>query len=227
MKKITAATILLWGIFLLPGNPVLAGEETAGRNGCLLCHGDAARMTRLGFPRFTITQEETKAQTGMPASCPDCHLGNPSAAETAKAHEGLLRLLPVKSGKLEATTRDRLDPYRPPSLEPREGNLLAALPSNLLFHDKDPGTLSFNYPVLEKTCGKCHPAQVAEFRKTPMGRNARQSRYKTWTDSKHASTVMDDAGRTGSVAGRSISRIVASVKPPQIPRPLTNCDKTL
>jgi hypothetical protein len=185
MKKYMAATILLWGIFLLPGNPVHAGEAGAGGNGCIVCHGDAARMKQLGFPQLTVTREEAQAQTGMPASCPDCHLGNPSAAETAKAHEGLLRLLPVKSGKLEATTRDRLDPYRPPSLEPREGNLLTVFPSNLLFHDKDPATLSTDYPVLEKTCGKCHPDKVAEFRKTPMGRNARQSRYKTWTDSRH------------------------------------------
>jgi hypothetical protein len=185
MKRFTAAMILLWGIFFLPGKTVLAREETAGGNGCLLCHGDAAAMKQLGFPQFTITREEAKAQTGMPATCPDCHLGNPSAVEKAEAHKGLLRLLSVKSERLETAARDRLDPYRPLSLDPKEGNLLKVLPSNLLFHDKDPGTLSFNYPVLEKTCGKCHPDHVAEFRKTPMGRNARQGRYSTWTDTRH------------------------------------------
>jgi hypothetical protein len=44
VKKFTAAMILLWGIFVLPGKMALAGETGAVGNGCLLCHGDAAGM---------------------------------------------------------------------------------------------------------------------------------------------------------------------------------------
>ena len=64
----------------------------------------------------------------------------------------------------------------------KEGKSIPALGINtILFHDKNPVDLSFNYPVLEKTCGVCHQQQVDELKKTAMGHNSKQRQYPTWT----------------------------------------------
>ena len=60
---------------------------------CVNCHGNKAEMEKLGAPQFSMTQEEVAAQTGMPATCVDCHLGNDKEADKAKAHEGVLGLM--------------------------------------------------------------------------------------------------------------------------------------
>ena len=111
----------------------------------------------------------------------------------------MLRLYYVKLKGFEAVTRDKLQKFAPESLEPRGKNqMIDLLPmvekegkqvkdpqvNTILFHDKNPDTLSYDYSIQEKTCGVCHPKQVEEFKKTAMGHNAKQSQYKTWTDKK-------------------------------------------
>ncbi|MDA8162745.1 MAG: cytochrome c3 family protein [Desulfobacteraceae bacterium] len=167
-------------------------------NSCLGCHADTSKMKGFGYPQFTITNEETQKQTKMPASCTDCHLGNPADPTKEGAHKGMLRPYYVlRSGGLQAVTRDKLERYKPESMEPRgENPLTELLPmaekdgrfvripqiDTILFHDIDPETLFGNYEATEKTCGMCHQKEVNEFKKTAMGRNAKQSQYKTWTD---------------------------------------------
>jgi hypothetical protein len=156
-------------------------------------------MKELGFPQFSVANEDVQKQTEMPASCTDCHLGNPSDSAKEGAHKGLLRLYYVKSKGLQAVTRDKLEEYKPESIEPRGKNpMVELLPmvekdgasvkdpevATLLFHDKNQEDLSFNHPVQDKTCGICHPKQVKELKKTAMGHNAKQSLYRAWTDKK-------------------------------------------
>ncbi|MGO9612620.1 MAG: cytochrome c3 family protein [Dissulfurispiraceae bacterium] len=67
--------------------------------------------------------------------------------------------------------------------------MVELLPSNpevttILFHDKNPEDLSFNYPVEERTCRVCHSKEVQELKRTAMGHNAKQGLYRTWTDKK-------------------------------------------
>jgi hypothetical protein len=105
----------------------------------------------------------------------------------------------VKAKGLQAVTRDKLEKYKPGSIEHRGKNpMVELLPvidkdgkqvrdpevTTILFHDKNPIDLSFNYSVLEKTCGACHSEKVKEFRQTAMGQNSKQKLYKTWTDKK-------------------------------------------
>jgi hypothetical protein len=165
---------------------------------CLWCHSNATKMKEFGFPQFTVTSEEVMAQTKMPATCTDCHLGNPNDKSKEGAHKGLLRLyVIIKKNGFQALTRDKLKRYTPDSLQPNGGNpqnaLLPKIEINgttkldpevvtILYHDKDPIDFSFNYLVIEKTCGKCHPEEVKEFKKTPMGQNSKQRQYKSWID---------------------------------------------
>lgn len=156
-------------------------------------------MKEMGFPQLTVTNEDAQKQTKMPASCTDCHLGKPSDSTKEGAHKGLLRLYYVKSKGLQAVTRNKLEKYKPESIELKGKNPMGALlpkvekdgelvkdpeVNTILFHDKNPEDLSFNYPVLEKTCGVCHPKHVEELKRTAMGHNAKQRLYRTWTDKK-------------------------------------------
>ncbi len=201
MKKwiLWAPALTLVAVFLTGSGSIANQKPHQDGGSCLTCHSDAQKMKEMGFPQFTINQQDAEKQTKMPASCTDCHLGNPSESTKEGAHKGLLRLYYVKTKKFEAVTRDKLGKYAPESLGPRgknpvievlplvekDGNLVKDPEVNtILFHDKDPETLSFNYAVQEKTCGACHPKQVEEFRKTAMGHNGKQSRYKTWTEKK-------------------------------------------
>ena len=184
---------------LIVSTKTTAQQKPQEVSSCLECHGNAAKMKEMGFSQFAVTQQEVEKQTKMPASCTDCHLGNPKDAAKDGAHKGLLRLYYVKLKGFQAVTRDKLEKFKPESLEPRGKNqMIDLLPmvekggklvkdpevNTILFHDKNPEDLSFNYPVQEKTCGVCHPKQVEEFKKTAMGHNAKQSQYKTWTDKK-------------------------------------------
>ena len=199
MKKQVVLSLALSIAVLLFGNELSAQQKPQDVNSCLECHGNAAKMKELGFPQFTMTQEEVSKQTGMPATCTNCHFGNPADATKEGAHKGLLRLYYVKLKGFQAVTRDKLEKYKPESLEQRGKNqVIDLLPMvekegkpvkdpeahTILFHDKNPDNLSQNYPVMEKTCGVCHLKQVEEFKKTAMGHNAKQSQYKTWTDKK-------------------------------------------
>lgn len=199
MKKYTITTILILGIVFSPvfaNNNVLA-QPKQETNSCLGCHADPAKMKGLGYPQFTVTNKDIQKQTKMPASCTDCHLGDSADPTKKGAHKGMLRLYCIlKSRGLRAVTRNELKKFRPESIEPRGKNpLTELLPmvekagrfardpkiNTILFHDTDPKTLSTNYKAIGKTCGVCHEKEFNEFKKTAMGRNGKQSQYKTWT----------------------------------------------
>jgi hypothetical protein len=158
-------------------------------------------MEKLGFPQFAVTPLEVSQQTGMPAQCPDCHLGNSLVMDKEKAHEGLLSLRAVTK-KWTAVARKDMpaqDLADWPSLERRGKNRATQLGPKrvdggelkdnpdyrtIIWHDKNPETLAFNPVLAEKTCGKCHPKHVQGFLQTSMG-GAKgvhtQSQYVYWT----------------------------------------------
>ena len=137
---------------------VMSAKSTAQQkpqdvDSCLECHGNAAKMKEMGFPQFAVTQQEVEKQTKMPATCTGCHLGNPKDATKDGAHKGLLRLYYVKLKGFQAVTRDKLEKFKPESLEPRGKNqMIDLLPmvekdgklvkdpevNTILFHDKNP-----------------------------------------------------------------------------------------
>ena len=79
-------------------------------NSCLACHEDGKRMAELGYPHFTVTRAEVEKQSGMAASCPDCHLGDPAKTGKEEAHRGMGRLLLVKKKGLTAEPAERRYP---------------------------------------------------------------------------------------------------------------------
>lgn len=174
---------------------VLAPSPVRGAtDSCLACHGDAPRMQKLGYPHFTVTTTAVARQSGMKAACSDCHLGNPAASQRKDAHRGMGRLLIVKRKGLVATPADRKEPLKltgSPMYRIRyrteRGGKAAFDPTvaTVLYQDKRRDTLSQNYPMMEKTCGGCHPREYAGLRASTMGRNAKQSRYQSWTDPTH------------------------------------------
>ncbi len=163
-------------------------------NSCRDCHGNAQKMGESGYPHFAVTQKEVERQTGMPATCPDCHLGNPALKKREEAHQGMGRLMLVRKKGLTAETAERKLPLevggnpmqRLKYLVGKDGRKVVDSSVNmLLYQDKRRDTLSQDFTVMEKTCGVCHAREFAEFRKSTMARNAKQSRYKSWTDKKH------------------------------------------
>jgi hypothetical protein len=182
---------------LIAGIGTTAQQETRDINSCVECHSNAEKMKASGFPQFAMPSQEIDNQTRMPASCTNCHLGVSSDTTKDGAHKGLLRLFYVRSKGLQAVTRDKLEKFEPESIVPRGKNPMISLlpvkekngkmikdPENatILFHDKNPRDLSFNYDALEKTCGSCHPEKVKELRRTAMGHNTKQALYRTWTE---------------------------------------------
>ena len=173
--------------------PVIVVADEAP-NSCRDCHGNAQKMGELGYPHFAVTRQDVEKQTGMPASCSDCHLGNPAMKEKEQAHQGMGRLLLVRKKGLQAETADRKLPLetggdpvlRLKYLVEKEGRKVVD-PSvgMLLYQDKRRNTLSQDFTLMEKTCGACHATEFAEFRKSTMARNAKQSRYKSWADREH------------------------------------------
>lgn len=183
--------------FMIVQGDLAAETLKKGKNSCLACHSDAEKMKSLGFPQLMVTQAEAEQQTKMPASCTDCHQGNPADPTKEGAHAGLLRMFVVKKKGLQAVTRDKLGKFSPPSLEPGGKNAMVELlpkvekngsmvndpgVKTVLYHDKNPADLSFNYTALEKTCGACHQKEVSDVKKSAMGGNAKQRLYKSWTN---------------------------------------------
>lgn len=163
-------------------------------NSCRDCHGNAQEMAASGYSHFAITQQEVERQTGMPATCPECHLGNPAMKEKEQAHQGMGRLLLAKKKKLRAETFERKLPLeiggdpvlRLKYLVEKDGRkVVDPSVAMLLYQDKRRDTLSQDFAYMEKTCGECHAREFAEFRKSTMARNAKQSRYRSWTDPEH------------------------------------------
>jgi hypothetical protein len=160
---------------------------------CRDCHGSAQKIGTQ-YLHFVVTQQEVEQQTGMPATCSGCHLGNPAAQGKRQAHQGMGRLLLVKKKGLKAEPADRKFPLEvggSPALRlkyqsEKDGRKVVD-PSvkMLLYQDKRPDTLSQDFTVMERTCGACHVKEFTEFRKSSMARNAKQSGYKSWTNSEH------------------------------------------
>jgi len=168
---------------------------------CVKCHGDEEKMKGLGYPKFIMRQSEVESQTRMPASCTDCHKGDPDAEKKEEAHAGLLTLTilgtdwtPFKRSTMPAlhlkdwTNIEPRGGSRATSLAPkimREGKLTDNKSyKTIIWHDRNPATLAFSPAIAGQTCGKCHGKIVKSFLKTPMGgaRGAHtQSQYRAWT----------------------------------------------
>ncbi len=158
---------------------------------CVTCHSDAKRMSDLGATALTITGQEIEKQSGMPAGCSDCHLGKPDELELDQAHDGLARLLVVRKNGLMVDPRLHTLPLQY-GTNPinrifigtdKNGTVTRdAAVAALSWHDKRTDTLTQDFEVMKKTCGKCHENEFAEFSKSTMGTNGKQSQYKGWQD---------------------------------------------
>lgn len=158
---------------------------------CNGCHGNLKKMEALGYGGFAVSQQEVGKQTGMPATCSGCHLGNPDAADRETAHKGMLRLLAVSKKGLTAMTSARRYPLeygtnptnRLYTVTARNGKLVRdASVVALSWHDKRVDTLTQDFDVMGKTCGSCHPGEFDEFTRSTMATNGKQSLYKGWLD---------------------------------------------
>lgn len=151
---------------------------------CIVCHSNKEKLQSLGYPEFYVTQEMVERESNHPnVKCHECHLGDGRAKESDKAHKGMLKVLLIdKRGNILR----RKDVYPHALLPSGNDKLREMLPErevmNILWHDRDPETLSFNPEIAKKTCGKsgCHPQELDQFRKTTMARNFRQRTMKTW-----------------------------------------------
>jgi len=74
----------LYFFFLL----MLFSGRASAADSCTDCHGNADRMKEYGYPLLAVSPEEIRAQVRMPASCTDCHKGNPLAPAKEDAHLG-------------------------------------------------------------------------------------------------------------------------------------------
>ncbi len=173
-------------------------DSCPSANSCISCHSDAQKMKGLGHPEFAMTLKEVARQTGMPASCEMCHLGNPADGTVAGAHKGVLGLLvvfkkgqtAVPRGSLAGEDRQAIKSLRPQgpfagtALFPRikkDGKLVPDPKiAGLQWHDKNPGTIAFNPGIAQRTCGLCHPAEVKSYMHSTMEQTANMRQYVTW-----------------------------------------------
>ncbi|MBI5102852.1 MAG: hypothetical protein HZB33_13595 [Nitrospirae bacterium] len=186
--------IILSSLYVLP-------QLSYAADSCVACHADKSKMSGLGHPEFFMPAEEVAKQTHMPASCADCHLGNPDAVSKEEAHKGIVSVK-LSDAKFNVIARDSLKPAdrelfrqlrssgenRATGLLPKtviDGRRRDHPQHNLvLLHDKNPGTLAFNPEIAERTCGKCHAGIVKSFLQSPMGGSKgahTQSQYRAWT----------------------------------------------
>ncbi|MDD2336235.1 MAG: cytochrome C [Geobacteraceae bacterium] len=180
-------------LLIITSFPVISTGDEAP-NSCRNCHEDAKRMAEWGYSHFTVTRQEAWMQTGMPADCSDCHLGNPAKNNKTEAHQGMGRLFLLQKKGLKAETAERKLPLeasgnqvlRLRSMTEKDGRkLVDSSVSTILYQDRRADTLTQDFALMEKTCGKCHPEEFTEFRTSNMARNAKQSLYKGWNDKKH------------------------------------------
>jgi hypothetical protein len=161
------------------------------KDSCIECHGNRQKMESLGYAGFAVTRQETGAQTHMPASCDQCHLGNPGENDSNAAHKGMARLLVASKNGLSAMTSARRYPLeygtnpmnRIYAVTAKDGKRVKDTSVVAIsWHDKKPGTLSQDFEVMKKTCGSCHQQEFAEFSKSTMATNGKQSQYRGWLD---------------------------------------------
>jgi len=167
------------------------GSSAEQTNSCVACHGDAKKMAQLGFPHFAVTDAEVAKQSGMQAECAECHLGDPTRMEADRAHQGMGRLQLVRRKGTRVETAKRTAPLevtgspmtRIKHQVKKDGEFsVDPSVSLILYQDKRRDNLSQDFGMMEKTCGACHAKQFAEFTKSTMARNAKQSSYQSWTD---------------------------------------------
>lgn len=172
---------------LIAGTAVTAEASDS----CIECHGNRQRMESLGYGPFTVTSQETEAQTHMPATCSECHLGKPGAKEKDKAHKGMARLLVVSKKGFAAITSARRYPLeygtnpmnRLYTVTGKDGKQVKDTSvAAISWHDKKVDTLSQDFDVMRKTCGACHRKEFDEFSRSTMATNGKQSQYKGWLD---------------------------------------------
>lgn len=175
---------------------ILAGILIAGAaitveasESCIECHGNRQRMESLGYGHFTVTSQETAAQTRMPATCSECHLGRPYAKDREGAHTGMARLLVVGKKGFTVITSARRYPLeygtnpmnRLYTVVGKDGKPVKDTSvAAILWHDKRADTLSQDFDVMGKTCGACHRKEFDEFSRSTMATNGKQSQYKGW-----------------------------------------------
>jgi hypothetical protein len=188
MNTLLCACLCLSATFMLSTDPAWATEPA---DSCTGCHADAARMAGLGYPHFTVTSAEVERQSGMSAGCAQCHLGNPAQTDRDQAHQGMGRLQLVSKKGTQVTTAQRKAPLeiggspmtRLKQRVIKDGKATVDPGVGLiLYQDKRRDNLSQDFDIMEKTCGACHAGEFAEFTKSNMARNAKQSRYKSWSD---------------------------------------------
>ncbi|MGA1871558.1 MAG: hypothetical protein ACMUJM_23775 [bacterium] len=182
-------TAAVSGILAPPGPP--AGGGGAGGS-CVFCHSDLQTMTDLGFPQFYFDPVLVRAETGMPARCDDCHLGNPTDFTQEGAHAGVLGLLVMRNQYRDINRRKdvigieyelikSIQSIRQSNTNDPRYRLSVSSPFHmLLWHDRNVTTASWNPDISMQTCGRCHPTQVAEFNTTEMGLVQNMSQYIPW-----------------------------------------------
>lgn len=153
---------------------------------CIRCHSDKERMTKLGFPELYVTLEMVEKESKHPnVKCIECHLGNGRAKDADKAHKGMLKAILID---YDGNVLERKDISNKALLPKEEGGIRQMLITpevrNVLWHDRDPHTFSFNPKIAKKTCGKsgCHPDEFKQFITTTMGKNFRQRTMRTWLE---------------------------------------------
>jgi hypothetical protein len=178
-------------LLLLPFLFAVSGEAAVADESCQNCHGNFQLMSSLGRRDFSFSSGEIQSQTGMDATCSQCHLGNPKAMEKSAAHIGLLRLLVVSKNGLVPITSARKTPLGFGSNQ--TNRLFATLEkagkptkdtraASLSWHDKRTDTLSQDFEAMGKTCGACHRQEFEEFTRSTMGTNAKQKQYGGWVN---------------------------------------------
>ena len=188
---ILLAALLLASLFAFLGRRAWLDSSAE----CVRCHGDLARMTRLGAPWAQVTEEAMRKESRHPyILCRDCHLGDGRATDKETAHRGMLKMLLVgDDGNLLPRAShypyglSRTGPERIYGLMPKKeenGQWLYYPVRNLLWHDRNPESLNFDPALAAKTCGKagCHPEELKQFLTTTMGTNRRQRTMKSWLE---------------------------------------------
>ncbi|MFA7382553.1 MAG: cytochrome c3 family protein [Desulfurivibrionaceae bacterium] len=188
---VLSATLLLLGVFAFLGHRAWLDSSAE----CVRCHGDQARLIRLGAPWAYVTEEAMRKESRHPyILCRDCHLGNGRARDKELAHRGMLKMLLVgDDGNLLPRAShypyglSRTGPERIYGLLPKKeenGEWLFYPVRNLLWHDRNPESLNFDPKLAAKTCGKpgCHPEELRQFLTTTMGTNRRQRTMKSWLE---------------------------------------------
>jgi len=200
----------------------ILGVPFAPGDSCNFCHGNLQIMTDLGYPEFYFDLLTVQAETGMPANCVDCHLGNPLDFTLAGAHIGLLGLLVMKNQYRDILKRrdvvgleyglvSSIQAIRLSNTNDPRYRLRVQSPFHmLLWHDRNVTTGSWNPDISMQTCGRCHPAEVTEFNTTEMGQVQTMSQYIPWI----VPPIPGGLGTHLSVAPQSCGLWSAATTPP-------------